>query len=66
MQSGDTGMKLSEMIKQAIHDCELTNSEYEEILSLAGEDRFIDAQERKLLEQLQHLLANKTIKRIPG
>lgn len=56
---------LAEMIKKAIEDCELTNSEYNEILALADEDGIIDSQEQILLNQLQELLSNKTVKRVP-
>ncbi|MBL7179453.1 MAG: hypothetical protein ABIK98_15250 [Pseudomonadota bacterium] len=66
MKTGDTGEKLAEMIKKAIRDCELTTSEYNQILSVANEDGVIDSQERNLLSQLQSLVANGTIKRVPG
>ena len=66
MKTGDTGEKLAEMIKKAIRDCELTTSEYNQILSVANEDGVIDSQERNLLSQLQSLVANVTIKRVPG
>ncbi len=66
MKTGDTGEKLANMIKKAINDCELTNSEYDKILALADEDGVIDSQERNLLSQLQSLLANGTVKRVPG
>ena len=52
MQSGESGGKLAELIKKAIRDCEVSNTEYNEILSLAGEDSHIDAQEQSLLSQL--------------
>ncbi|MFC1516872.1 hypothetical protein ACFL7E_08985 [Thermodesulfobacteriota bacterium] len=66
MKPGDTGEKLAQMIKKAISDCELTTTEYNQILALADEDGVIDAQEQNLLNQLQSLLANGTIKRVPG
>jgi hypothetical protein len=56
--------KLAEMIKKAIADCELSTSEYNEIMKIANEDQHIDSQERSLLNQLQSLLANGTIKRV--
>lgn|GEM_PF-240217 len=65
-KSGKTGGKLSEMIKKAIFDCELTTSEYNQILAMADEDGVMDSQEQNLLKQLQDLLANGTIKKIPG
>jgi len=66
VQTGETGEKLSDMIKKAIDDCEVTTSEYQEILALAGEDGHIDAQELQLLKQLQELIANGTVTRVPG
>ena len=66
MKSGKTGGKLAEMIKKAIRDCELTTSEHNQILAIADEDGVIDSQEKNLLKQLQDLMANGTIKKIPG
>jgi hypothetical protein len=66
MKTDESGRKLVDIVKKAIHDCELTKSEYEEILSLASADSHIDSQELALLRQLQELLANNTIKRVAG
>lgn len=65
-RSGESGGKLAEMIKKAISDGQLTNSEYDQILALAHADMQIDAQEKRLLAQLQEMLANKTVIRVPG
>jgi hypothetical protein len=64
--SGETGGKLSELIKQAIDDHELSNTEYERILALAHADGVIDPQERGLLALLQDMLSDGSIKKIPG
>jgi hypothetical protein len=64
--SGETGGKLSELIKQAIDDHELSNTEYERILALADMDGVIDPQERGLLALLQDMLSDGSIKKIPG
>jgi tellurite resistance protein len=64
--SGETGGKLSELIKHAIDDHEISNTEYERILALADSDGVIDRQERGLLAQLQDMLSDGSIKRIPG
>lgn len=56
--------RLAEMIKKAISDCEISTSEYNEIMKIANEDQHIDAQEQTLLNQLQSLLANGTVKRV--
>jgi tellurite resistance protein len=63
---GGTGGKLSELIKKAIEDHELSNTEYERILALADSDGVIDPQERGLLAQLRDMLSDGSIKRIPG
>ncbi|HPW70062.1 MAG: hypothetical protein WDA72_07985 [Desulfomonilia bacterium] len=61
-----SGKKLEEIIKKAIDDQVITNSEYEEIIALAHEDGVIDKHERVLLQELNDLIAEKTVKRIPG
>ena len=66
MPSGESSAKLAEMIKKAIHDCELTTTEYNQILALAHQDGVVDAQERNLLRELQELVNNGTIKRVRG
>lgn len=63
--TGETGGKLAAMIKKAIDDGKLTNTEYDQILAVANADQVIDAQEKRLLSQLQEMLANKTIVRVP-
>jgi hypothetical protein len=65
MQCGDSS-KLADMIKKAIRDCEVSSSEYNEILKQAGADSHIDAQEQTLLSQLQQMVANGTVKRVAG
>lgn len=62
----DSAAKLADMIKKAISDCEITPAEYDAILQIANEDQQIDAQEQTLLNQLQSLLANGTVKRVKG
>ena len=63
MQFGEEGKKLGEMIKKAIDDGQVTNSEYSKILALADQDFLLDPQEKQLLRELQALLANKTERR---
>jgi hypothetical protein len=65
MKSGETGEKLGAMIKKAIEDGKITNTEYEQILAIAQADQVIDSQEKKLLAQLQEMLSNKMIIRVP-
>jgi tellurite resistance protein len=64
--SGESGGKLAELIKKAIADGELTTTEYDTIMALADADMQIDQQEKNLLRQLQELLSNKTVKKVPG
>jgi hypothetical protein len=64
--SGESGGRLAEMIKKAIADGKLTNAEYDQIMMLADADMVIDAQEKRMLTQLQELLANKTVVRVAG
>jgi uncharacterized membrane protein YebE (DUF533 family) len=64
--SGETGKQIADMIKKAINDGQITTTEYERIIMLADEDGHIDAQERRQLAELQDMLDNKTIRRIPG
>jgi hypothetical protein len=66
MKSGETGGKLAELIKQAISDGELTTTEYDQIMMLADQDMMIDSQEKNLLRQLQDMLSNGTVKKVPG
>ncbi|MCX7678461.1 MAG: hypothetical protein N2316_04510 [Spirochaetes bacterium] len=66
MAVSESGRKLAEMIKKAIDDGQLTMTEYEQILAIADEDGHIDPHERSLLSHLQELIANGSVKRIPG
>lgn len=62
----ESATKLVTMITKAIEDGELTNSEYDAILAQADADGVIDPQERSLLTELQELISNKSVKRVPG
>jgi hypothetical protein len=57
--------KLSELIQKAIDDGVVTNAEFDQIMKLAEEDGVIDAEERSLLHELQDMIADKTVKRVP-
>lgn len=61
-----SGRQLEEIIKKAIDDHVIKNSEYEEIIELAHADGVVDAHERILLQELNDLIADRTVKRIPG
>lgn len=64
MKPGETGKNLADLIKKAIDDCEVTTDEYNKILAMANADGVIDSQEQKLLNQLQEMISNGTIKRV--
>jgi hypothetical protein len=57
--------RLRVLIEKAIDDGKLTNKEYDEILALADEDGVIDREERSLLNQLQEMLADRSVERVP-
>lgn len=58
--------RLTNLIKKAMHDLEITASEYQEILDQVHADGHIDIAEQKLLQELQTMIANGTITRVPG
>ena len=60
------GHDLSDLINKAIEDGHITNSEYDEIMDLANKDGNIDRHETLLLKELQKLITEKIITRIPG
>jgi hypothetical protein len=70
MKPGDkpstSGAELAEMIKKAIFDLEICNSDYDKIMKIVHADQHLDAQEKNLLKQLQDMLSNGTIKRVAG
>ncbi len=57
--------RLKKMIEKAIEDHEITRAEMDMIIHIATEDNHIDRQEQVLLDQLQELVENKTVKLIP-
>jgi len=61
-----SGRKLEEVIKKAIDDHIIKNSEYEEIIELIHEDGVVDAHERVLMQEVNDLIADKTVKRVAG
>ena len=65
METSKSAEKLMVLIKKAIDDHQITWAEYEEIMALAHEDGILDNQERRLLSELQELIANRSIKRVP-
>ena len=66
MKLTKSGLELRDVIENAIKDCVITDSEYEEIMKVAAKDDMIDDHEQRLLSQLQGLLENGTVKRVKG
>jgi len=60
----ESAVRMSEMIKKAIEDGELTSDEYEKIMAIADEDRHHDDQEKRLLRELQEMISNGSVKRV--
>ncbi len=65
MKHSKSAERLSDLIKKAIDDHQITNAEYDEILSIVDEDGITDSQEKRLLAELHDMIANKSIKRVP-
>ena len=57
--------RLRRLIEKAIADHVLTMAEYDSIMNMALDDSIIDRHEQALLDQLQEMIANKSIKLIP-
>ncbi len=62
MLKNTSSHKLKTMIIKAIDDHVLTRDEYDMIIHLASEDGYIDKHEQTLLNQLQEMIENKTVK----
>jgi len=62
----EAGQKLQQIIKRAMDDLEITTSEYEQIMAQASADGVIDAEEAQLLRELNAMIADGTLKRVPG
>lgn len=65
MALSESAGKLKDLIEKAIEDHLVTRAEYDSIMHLVLEDNVIDTQEQALLDQLQEMIENKTVKIIP-
>lgn len=65
MALSESAARLKELIEKAIEDHLITRAEYDGIMHLVLEDNVIDSQEQALLDQLQDMIENKTVKVIP-
>jgi len=62
MRISESAGRLKEMICKAIDDHKITRDEMDAILAIATEDGHIDPQEQALLNQLQEMIEDKTVK----
>lgn len=58
----ESAHRLKKMIEKAMEDHRITRDEMDAILAIATEDSHIDPHEQALLNQLQEMIENKTIK----
>lgn len=65
MALSESAGRLKELIEKAIEDHLITRTEYDSIMNLVLEDNIVDPQEQALLNQLQDMIENKTVKVIP-
>lgn len=64
MGYSESAGRLRKMIEKAIDDHKITRDEMDTILNIATEDGHIDPQEQALLNQLQEMIENRTVKYI--
>ena len=64
MKYSESAGRARKMIEKAIEDHKITRDEMDTILHIVSEDGHIDAQEQALLNQLQEMIENKTVRYI--
>ncbi len=64
MAYSESAGRLRKMIEKAIDDQKLSHDEMDTILNIVTEDGHIDPQEQALLNQLQEMIENKSVKYI--
>ena len=62
MKYSESAGKLRIMIEKAIEDHKITRAEMDTILHIASEDGHLDPHEQALLNQLQEMIENKTVR----
>jgi len=60
----ESAERLRKMIEKAIEDEKITRPEMDAILNIVVEDGHIDPHEQALLNQLQEMIENRTVKYI--
>ncbi len=58
----ESAKRLKDSIEKAIEDGVITPEEYDQIIHIASEDNVIDRHEQALLQQLQEMLADKSVR----
>lgn len=62
MKYSESAVRARKMIEQAIADQKITRAEMDTILNIVTEDGHIDPQEQALLDQLQQMIEEKSVK----
>ena len=62
MKYSESAVRLRKMIEKAIDDQKITRSEMDSILNIVSEDGHIDPHEQALLNQLQEMIENRSVK----
>lgn len=64
MNYSESAARARKMIEKAIDDHKITRAEMDSILNIVSEDGHIDPHEQALLNQLQEMIENKSVKYI--
>lgn len=62
MGYSESALRLRKMIEKAIDDQKITREEMDTIIGIVAEDGQIDSQEQALLNQLQGMIEDKSVK----
>lgn len=62
MKYSESAGRARKMIEKAIEDHKITRAEMDTILHIVAEDGHIDPQEQALLNQLQQMIEDKSVK----
>ena len=62
MKYSESAERLRKMIEKAIDDQKITREEMDSILNIVTEDGHIDPHEQALLNQLQEMIENRSVK----
>lgn len=62
MGYSESALRLRKMIEKAIDDQRITREEMDTIIGIVAEDGQVDSQEQALLNQLQGMIEDKSVK----